>query len=448
MPTSFLFKNRLFIERDTKTKRIFSNLGLTFRNSKWSDYALYNTKIQFKLDFFKIITFIFGAFFSTLICLYMNKYYINYYSFNFVAFNLWFCADSFDYYLSFLIWLSILSFTNFINFIHYYLFFNDFIKNTSITTTSIKKKKKFEEREKLMPYYSLKYLTYNWLNSNEIFLKSDSILTLFETRVNIEWWNNTYPLIISTYKLVNLINKSSHLLNYKLVNFKEGIELKNLNIEKYKILLLLNDSTISISQISTLLWYFLNQSMKKSAIYDNNNNLSITFDNKNGRNLEHSSLESINYNQSIHLKTGVFYSTNLNGLNLLNYLTNFKELQFFTENVHSQFSIAKWNRWLYKYSILHRKILKNSHKLTIIKRLLNSGLYGSVNQNSNLWSIKKLNKFQTQNCNFSNQILNSFNYSKFPIKLSNHKIHINNSNNFFKKFHNLNNYESSFFFFL
>ena len=39
LPPSLLFRNRLFLERDSKTRRVTTNLGLTFRNSKWADYS-------------------------------------------------------------------------------------------------------------------------------------------------------------------------------------------------------------------------------------------------------------------------------------------------------------------------------------------------------------------------------------------------------------------------
>jgi hypothetical protein len=52
-------------------------------------------------------------------------------------------------------------------------------------------------------------------------------------------------------------------------------------------------------------------------------------------------LESLNYSTLIHSKVGVFYTNSLTGLNLINYVTNFKELQFFTENISAQFSVAK-----------------------------------------------------------------------------------------------------------
>ena len=44
LPPSVLFKNRLYVERDSKTRRITHNLGLTFRNSKWADYSRYDVQ--------------------------------------------------------------------------------------------------------------------------------------------------------------------------------------------------------------------------------------------------------------------------------------------------------------------------------------------------------------------------------------------------------------------
>ena len=44
LPPSVLFLNRLFVERDSKHRCVLSNLGLTFRNSKWSMYARTNVQ--------------------------------------------------------------------------------------------------------------------------------------------------------------------------------------------------------------------------------------------------------------------------------------------------------------------------------------------------------------------------------------------------------------------
>jgi len=58
LPASTSFKNRLYLERDIKSRRIVANFGATFRNSKWSDYSLTNVNLKHKaafLNFIKIL---------------------------------------------------------------------------------------------------------------------------------------------------------------------------------------------------------------------------------------------------------------------------------------------------------------------------------------------------------------------------------------------------------
>jgi hypothetical protein len=42
LPPSFLFKNRLFIERNSQRPRITARLGSTFKASKWSLFSQIN----------------------------------------------------------------------------------------------------------------------------------------------------------------------------------------------------------------------------------------------------------------------------------------------------------------------------------------------------------------------------------------------------------------------
>jgi len=69
-----------------------------------------------------------------------------------------------------------------------------------------------------------------------------------------------------------------------------------------------------------------------------------------------------------------FLSTEVTELNLLN------------TTAANQLSVIKQQRWLYKYSLLHREILKNSHKTTQAKRLISSGFYDSSLTSQNLWA--------------------------------------------------------------
>merc|ERR1711957_310123 len=70
-------------------------------------------------------------------------------------------------------------------------------------------------------------------------------------------------------------------------------------------------------------------------------------------------------------------------LNLLSY-SRYQELSknispslAFEEALKTQLSLIKSNRFLYNYSFLHRKLLKNTHKLTTIKKLLGVSWYDS-----------------------------------------------------------------------
>lgn len=135
LPPSILFKNRLFIERDSKHRRIFSNFGLTFRNSKWSNYSLYNIKLSFKNSFFKYIFLFIFILFLIYILINFKKYYIFFYFFNNLSFLFWIGIDSFDYYCSFLIWFITVVLSLISNVLYSYFFFNHFswnIKNNNI----------------------------------------------------------------------------------------------------------------------------------------------------------------------------------------------------------------------------------------------------------------------------------------------------------------------------
>ena len=55
LPPSFLFLNRLLVERDSKHRRITSNLGVTFRNSKWSTYVRTNINVAAKRSYAAVL---------------------------------------------------------------------------------------------------------------------------------------------------------------------------------------------------------------------------------------------------------------------------------------------------------------------------------------------------------------------------------------------------------
>jgi hypothetical protein len=50
---------------------------------------------------------------------------------------------------------------------------------------------------------------------------------------------------------------------------------------------------------------------------------------------------------------------------------------------------------LYHYSYLHRNILKSSHKLTMVKKLMSSGFYDTKLISNNMWASDVFSKLAT-----------------------------------------------------
>jgi hypothetical protein len=115
----------------------------------------------------------------------------------------------------------------------------------------------------------------------------------------------------------------------------------------------------------------------------------------------------------------------------------------------NQINAAKWNRWLYRYSILHRKILKNSHKITLSKRLINSGFYDSKLFDKNIWASEHLSKINLSDSfsSFFNIYYNNI-FNKNSKTFLNHKINSSNNGSQVNSLNLLNFYENSYFWYL
>jgi hypothetical protein len=148
-------------------------------------------------------------------------------------------------------------------------------------------------------------------------------------------------------------------------------------------------------------------------------------------------------------RTGMFFLDNFNYEKFSYFIFNFNELwslNFFFKN---QLNSSKWNRWLYRYSILHRKLLKFSHKITLSKKLINSGFYDSKIFDKNIWANEYLNKINS-NSSFSSFF---FNYYSTVTPLNNifnssYNLHLLNNESSKNTLNILNFYENSYFWYL
>jgi hypothetical protein len=220
-------------------------------------------------------------------------------------------------------------------------------------------------------------------------------------------------------------------------------------VNSFKLISFLDNSN-TLTQFSS---FFLHHILKNSQNYFNKNinknNSLIFIKNRFEWNSSLFLVELMKYNSLVHFKTGFFFFNTFNYGHLNSFLNEYPELILLTSSLSDQLNAAKWNRWLYRYSILHRKILKNSHKLTLSKHLITSGFYNSSLFTKNIWASLTFLKYNDKDFVF-NSLYNLYNMNYF--KNSNISMQTNMySNNNFSNLINLkllNFYENSYFWFL
>lgn len=403
LPVSYLFKNRLFVERDTKNKRIYNMLGLVFRNTKWANAEFFNIKYQFQSKFFKFIFLL--LFFAFILLFLINKFYFNkVYLIGEAIFLIWLSYDAFDYYLTYFIWIILLLnyfFTLAIfNLFTYRVFtterfnlqklntlffnsFNDNYKNKNFVTTLEKK--------------DLKFLLLHWLSSDSISDKTELLNSLFDSEQNKLLWQLNYQffpkLYISSYYCNLLISKSS--LNELRLCWKTS------NFFNNKIKPALNNFYRFNSYFTKLFWYFLKNENLYFDVNRINSNPSVY---KNIWYLDSIRTEKSNTALIYKFANSSFYlnSWSMNNFNFYKNLIN--EFQNLPVALLTQTQSAKNSRWLYKYSILHRRIIKNAHKLTVSKNLFTSGVYSFDMIKKNTWASHRWEYLNSKLLSNLNQI--------------------------------------------
>jgi len=451
LPPSFLFKNRLFIEKDSKHKRIFSNLGITFRNSKWSSYARYNIKNNFKINYFTLLL-IFIFFIVIFILFYYYKYYfIKNFTLNFISFFFWVSLDSFDYYLSYLVWLFGSLFSLFLNSLYSWFFFNNF----SNKNQTFFKKKTFNETFSKNTLESLNaskedlnWVLYSWLSSNNVKSSTLPVESFFNNEFfqqNVKIWKTQYFFFYKLYKLTALLQSTNPFHNTTSVQNFFKI---NLNSDRTARLLFSYTQNFTNLDLNTLLLSYLekkenNYFSTKLSNHTNNDRIRKTTSLFNFKNINN---ESTVNDSLVNSKIGIFFFTHSSQNSILNlnfFNTEFKNLNNYLLN---QVKIGKIDRWLYKYSILHRKIIKTSHNLTLSKKIINLDFFSSNDFFKNIWNSENLNKLINNNKNGTNSLLSLFNLNGVTGK---HRIdHINNFFSFKIDNENINFHENSYFWFL
>lgn len=396
LPNSLIAKNRLFLERDSKHRRITTRVGNTFRNSKWSNYTLKNTNVNDNYTFIHLALFSFKVIFIVIftwnIAYFLNELYVT----NII----------FDYFFNhFDTTLNFSGQTKFILPLIWHFLVKLVLEESLYKLLSGKSTNLFNQQfSSINNSYSSSFKqpleqinAQNLINHSKLAINSN--LSMGETKL----------FILPSLFLYRILNNN---FSYSRPNLIQDGVFSSVS-------LMLSQSEHSLNNVKTL-------ELKK---FTTNSNKWLLTNHKTDLN-------------------GLFYINNFN-YQLLNNLLSNPLLQTISTNVTNYNNIVKTLRWSYRYNILHRKVLTNSNKLTTSKHLLGSGFFDSQMTNSNIWlsdNLSRFTNFQTLSNSLSNYWLGLYksNLGRINPTFINNSYLSSTSNTF----NLLSFYETSFIFFI
>lgn len=449
LPPSLLFKNRLFIERDSKTKRIFNNLGLTFRNSKWTSFEMSNIQSHFKSQYSRFVLLIVLAILTFLYLWKFNQLYLCTFAFNQVFFVVWSGLDLFDYCWTFIFWCGFAVFSFFNSIVQTYLFFNNFPprkfkldRNGSLIVDLPVNNEPSSSSKK-----DHKWLLFSWINNSDISAPSrlNVVKSWFDSALSGSGWVYYFNFFKRLYRIdfflsVNKDVSTFSMIGYNTKKAKTGSGLKTVTYT--------TTSALTNIYSSFFLSFLVKNYAPRNGFGEMLDPSLAPFDNLSIWSLANYSCLDINYENLLKKVNGLYYIHNLNYNTLMSYCDAM--LNVSQNMITAQLNSAKWDRWLYKYSLLHRKVFKNSHKLTLSKKLLNSTFYNTDLTKKNLWYSELLNKHSNSNLlHFTTNLFqfNLANRSHFALKQNKNTMIFNNTK-YQDNLLMLKTYENSFFWFL
>jgi hypothetical protein len=428
LPPSVLFKNRLFVERDSKTRRVTSNLGLTYRNSKWANYTRTDIPTNAKHSYINYCKTLFMTLLTLTIVLSYAKFYTTTVVFNDTLFFFWWLKDTTFYYLFtiFGVW-TILSATFVEKFFSYFLLVKGGNSNTSKSLLDV------TTSYKLGDY---KHIYYNWL--------TNSTTGLSEAEKDLEDLFEGNQSNLSLLPQLTLLTKT----------FQTSSVLKRSTLSS------LPDLSFTTSFSHHLTPFFSNRTLQSLELNFSSNFRTTSFTSSTRENFN-TSLKFLNTSQAWNLNdvvqatennasilsnsTGSFFTTGWDFAKYNSVWVNQPNAHILYESLENQLNSLKVSKFLYHYSYLHRNILKNSHKLTMVKKLMSSGFYDTKLVSNNMWAsdvFSKLNNPGTTLNSELNLVYGNFFKNKF---FNNHLLNNYSINTSINSLNLLSFYEKSYF---
>lgn len=369
LPPSFFAKNRLLIEREGKRNRIFNKVGLTFQNSKWTNYERNTLNFHFIPQF----AFLVLGFLLISILIYFNAQFSNTSFFVFtttcVNYFLWLAIDWCDYFVLFVIWFS-LGIVTFTQQILQAILFPAL--SPSVNFTNLLKGNANQTQE--LP----SFINYN--NFDHSSVMSNSLIE--------ELRRNRHPIVLGSVFLKPATDNQNWVLPTFLVHYNFIIQFLT---SQFQVTL------HSRSIMSNFGIHPVTMSIPSLEL----NPLVLLFTNLNQqRTLWNTSFIKRSYlGSSCNAKSAsdsyVFFDRNF--ILPISRRFDLETFRYELQLVRAQDTLAdtqkRVSRWLYNYSLLHRKTIQDLQRISNIKRLLNDNFLLTLNSNRNLWTseISNLN---------------------------------------------------------
>ena len=371
LPPSVLFLNRLFVERDSKHRRVTSNLGLTFRNSKWSTYARTNINLESRTSYINLLLKVILVVIS-LVALINFTSFFDTTPLESLSFTLmWFLFDA-DLYLKLAFSSTLACSAQLLLNTVYNSVFRGFSSDAHVSHTV-----NITQPTLSIPKRLHKPLFYTWLVGSPI--TSDSSSLFQNTSISTESQEAYSMVLHNLYKSVHLLKYVSNVDMVQNANFQPDAEL-------------LSPLTVNTGYLALRTDYTL----------FNSNSVDLTVKDELTRYTLNSIHQELGVNaNALQTTSGLFYYPEMS-YSLLNSLAmSYPETSGVRTSVTNQLKVIQWSRWLYKYNILHRSLLSASSSLTFTKRLLNSGFYTSSLTTNNVWASSALQASKLSSANFS-----------------------------------------------
>lgn len=415
LPPSINCKNRLHIERDSKTRRILSNFGLTYRNSKWADYVRSNVVFRSIRIFLRLLRGFFKVFIVIgLLLLLLNTGAPNSF-FSLFSHMYWSLAEAVWAGVVFGVWFLWTLLTYVVRWVYHKIFtfvlkdFQEPTPTTHVDTNSSGKGIEPKDLGEPKPSQGTNCYSDLWgdaplmgVDFKKTSLPKYNSLSLFYVSLDpseypsLEYVEDSHRLkpaqsehlklktrvLSSLFKYTHMLtleNKCWNWITSFISWFLDKIELVMSVYSK-------SDTTVDHNYTAPKESEFWNQEVLNSP--------SLHFLNTR----KQYGLEAI-LNETNHWDPEVkqqirahFYVEGRDASHLTNSQAQTIESMKLLSDINTRKSAVNWIKWAYKHNLLHSHMLKNSHKLTLTKQLLTGGYYDSTTFSNNIWAANEFNK--------------------------------------------------------